>query len=161
MLTEEQQKIIMESMWVINSALKKQDLGNNEDLRQDAVLYMCKCIQRFDASKNVKWTTYAYRNIYFYIKERVKNLRKKGLESCNKVDIVEFTEVVDEDWELKEANRERIKMLKEKCTSDEKMVMSLIMQGYKINELPKMLGKSRENIRQIELSIREKGDCGD
>ena len=64
----------------INTALKKQGLQENEDLRQSAILYMCKCLERFDPTKNIKWTTFAYKNIYLYIKrEHNKEAAKQAL----------------------------------------------------------------------------------
>ena len=44
MLTKEQQHTIENSIWVVNTALQKQGLSSDEDLRQSAILYMCKCI---------------------------------------------------------------------------------------------------------------------
>ena len=40
MLTKEQQNIIENSIWVVNTALKKQGLQKDSDLRQNEILYL-------------------------------------------------------------------------------------------------------------------------
>src|SRR5574344_1642765 len=79
MLTAEQQNIIENSIWVVNTALKRQGLTYNKDLRQSAIVYMCECLTRFDPSRNIKWTTYAYKNVYLFI----KRTHKKECLKCN------------------------------------------------------------------------------
>ena len=66
-LTNEQQKQIENSLWVVNTVLKKQGIDYNEDMRQSAIMYMCECLLRYDPDKGVKWTTYAYKNFIVVI----------------------------------------------------------------------------------------------
>ena len=79
-LTAIQQKEIEDSEWVVNTALKRQGLSCNEDLRQSAILYMCECLLRYDPTKGIKWTTFAYKNVYLFIKRTYKKENKR--KSC-------------------------------------------------------------------------------
>lgn len=45
------------------------------DLKQEAALWLCKCAQRFDPARGVKWSTYAYRSVYLRIK-RLHDIRR-------------------------------------------------------------------------------------
>ena len=83
MLSDEQRDTIEDSVWVVNTVLKKQGLENDEDMRQSALLYMCKCIQRFDPSKNIKWTTFAYKNIYLFVKRNFKKQQEKSIPTVS------------------------------------------------------------------------------
>ena len=67
-LTDEQRKRVEQSAWIVNSVLKEQQLSYDEDLRQEGLLWLCKCAQRFDPTRGVKWSTYAYGSVFLRVK---------------------------------------------------------------------------------------------
>lgn len=153
MLTAEQQNIIENSIWVVNTALKRQCLSHNEDLRQSAIFYMCKCLTRFDPSKNIKWTTFAYKNVYFFI----KRTHKKEYLKCNMDigdDVVNIDTIVDpvEDDE----NILLVQNIFNLCTPYERKILQLKMEGYKHGEISVILHCSISKINNYMKSIKEK-----
>lgn len=161
MLTQEQQSTIENSLWVVNTALKRQGLSNDDDLRQDAMLYLCEIIQRFDESKGIKWTTYAYKSIYFYIKRIQK--RKKKLKNREIDD-----EILDCDNEIYETLpsdetimindndcSDKFELLKEFCSDEEKKILSMRLKGYRLVEIANELNYSVSTVNNRLRNIKE------
>ena len=153
MLTPEQQNIIENSIWVVNSALKRQGLTHNEELRQSAIVYMCECLMRYDPSKNIKWTTYAYKNVYLFI----KRTHKKEYLKCNmekKDDVVNIDTTADP-VEYDE-NILLVQNIFSLCTPYERKILRLKMEGYKHGEISVILHCSISKINNYMQSIKEK-----
>lgn len=83
-LTPEQQKDIENSLWVVNLALKKHNLGHNNDMRQETLLFLCKCRLKFNENNGAKWTTYAYKSAYFFIKRKKKKEQERKSKTIDK-----------------------------------------------------------------------------
>lgn len=135
MLNEEQRKTIENSLWVVNTILKEQNLQGNEDLKQDAILYMCKCIENFDESKGIKWTTYAYKNVSLYVKR--KNLRDVRHNGVIELEINQI-----QDFKERHISRSQEFMVKYKiknilyhCNEREKQVVLYKLQGYTTKQI--------------------------
>jgi RNA polymerase sigma factor (sigma-70 family) len=150
-LTTEQQQIIQDSVWVVNTALKKQGLSTDEDMRQSAILYMCKCLLRFDPSKNVKWTTYAYNNVYLYI----MRVHKKEVQKKSRLVGEDLFAILhkDEDFNEEVVVLDQILGL---CTPEEREVLELKRQGYKGAEIGQILGYTHSKVNSYLHEIREK-----
>lgn len=153
MLTANQQSIIENSLWVVNTALKRQGLSCDEDLRQQAILYMCKCLQRFDQEKNIKWTTYAYKNVYLYIKRlHLKESYKPSFESGEDLMVIgeKITpiEPTFEDFTTKD--------ILAVCSPIEREILHLKLSGYKYGEISNILNCSISKINKYMKDIREK-----
>ena len=156
MLTEEQQKLVEHSLWVVELALKRLSLLNNNDLRQQARLYLCKLVSRFDASKGVKWSTYAYKSIYFHIKWRQKVEKRKNFDTMVKCDYYEVREeAFDEFLGTQLEAQEQVGGLLQRCSPDERVVAKLIMQGYNHREIAKIMHKSRVRVVEMVKNIKE------
>ena len=158
MLSLEQQSIIENSLWVVNTALKKQGLQKDEDLRQSAILYMCECLERFDNSKNVAWTTFAYKNVYLYIKRTANKQKVKNaaIIGCDIFDVPEAVATPLKENLEKETNDDLVNKIKSKCTKDEIKVIELKLQGYKGFEISKIMGWSTRKTNIFIKSIKEK-----
>lgn len=160
MLSKEQQEIINNSIWVVNCALKKQGLQNNEDLKQSAILYMCRCLERFDPSKNIKWTTFAYKNVYLFIK---RTLYKQGLKNRKYVftdTMQKFSGVIAKQETETTRNTQnqidKLQMVKAVCTEEECRLLDLKILGYKGQEISEIMGCSKSKIICCMHSIKEK-----
>lgn len=154
-LTLEQQQEIENSIWVVNTALKKQGLSNNEDMRQSAILYMCSCITRFDPNRNIKWTTFAYRNVYLFIKRTNSKERKKS-SIIVKEDFDELANFIVAD------NRDYgdavglSDCISSACSREEQVIINLKGQGFNNNEIANKLNCSTSKINGCLKRIREK-----
>lgn len=154
MLSVEQQNIIENSMWVVNAVLKKQGLSfsdNVEDLRQSATLCMCKAIQRFDPSLNVKWETFAYKTVYLHIKrENAKELKHLLWETKNE------TAYYSQPCPSFENHNQEIEQILKLCTPQEKKYLKLKMEGFKRKEISEKMGVSKGVIRKFHENIIKK-----
>lgn len=154
MLSAEQQSIIENSIWVVNSALKKQNLSYDEDLRQSAILYMCRCLEKFDPSKNIKWTTFAYKNVYLFIKR--KN-RKDKLKASYQVQEDVMFDIMGS-YDVVEVNESvmLVRQIYSTCTPIEKKILLLKLKQYRIKEISATIGYSQSTINNCLRSIKEK-----
>lgn len=155
MLNNEQKNIIMESLWIVNDVLKAKNLQRNNDLRQEAILYLCKCIQRFDPSRGVKWTTYAYRNVFLYVCRTYASWCKK-----NSREIPLEAATLSVSHENNVNDKILVQTIKYRCTQLERRVMELKECGYNSNEIQKRCGltnysyrKAMKNIQNIARTI--------
>ena len=149
-LTQQQQDEIERSLWVVNTALKRQGLEHDKDLRQSAIVYMCECLFRYDNSKNVKWTTFAYKNVYLFIKRTRK--REKSFQAQITYEIEEYAEIQEEDH----PKNTLIEHLREICTKKETQIIDLKLQGYRSYEIIRLLGITDRQMVVLMGSIRDK-----
>lgn len=151
-LTAIQQKEIEESVWVVNTALKRQGLSSNEDLRQSAILYMCECLLRYDPTKGIKWTTFAYKNVYLFIKRTYKKENKRTQYECDCDDDLMLIGVPIE----QKQDTFVVKDIMALCTPTEQKILMLKLQGYKHEEIGLKLHCSISKINNYMQSIRAK-----
>lgn len=153
MLSAEQQKTIQESLWVVNTVLKDLGLQQDEDLRQDANLYLCRCLERFNPSHNVKWTTYAYKNILMFVK------RKSQIT----IPTIDFTSFADNtsDYIVARPTCPQITFgmlrgLLKNCTAEECQIVFLKYKGYKTYEIGEIRHQTPRYIAKKLKEIRNK-----
>lgn len=151
-LTAIQQKEIEDSVWVVNTALKRQGLSSNEDLRQSAILYMCECLLRYDPTKGIKWTTFAYKNVYLFIKRTYKKENKRTQYECDCDDDLMLIGVPIE----QKQDAFVVKDIMALCTPTEQKILMLKLQGYKHEEIGLKLHCSISKINNYMQSIRAK-----
>lgn len=158
MLSLEEKNIIEDSTWIVNTVLKRQGLQCDDDIRQSAYLYMCKCIKKYDPTLQIKWTTYAYKSVYLYVKKvHAREIKKataitdedisdiKDLVLCNKQGISPVPNakyVLDEIMTL--------------CTPRERKLLELKMQGYKRQEIALIMNCDVEKIGLMMRTIKKK-----
>lgn len=155
MLTEQQKEIIQNSLWIVNTVLKKQNLQHNNDWRQSALLYLCKCLERFDATKGVKWETYAYKNVFLYLKRQVYRTQDKTSISNDALfmTISEQYYMESEDTSYKELYTY---VYNTYCDTIERQVLDLRLQGYTLKEVAKIMGLSFGKLTHICSAIKRK-----
>ena len=159
MLSAEQQRIIENSLWVVNTVLKEQRLQADEDLRQSALCYLCDCINRFDESTHTKWTTYAYKTVYMF----VKRYRKRNQQYPSNVStfsdmgetfVAENQSAVSPQRKIDNACL--LKNLYAVCTPEEIEILELKRQGYKLVEIKAMTNRSVRQLSYIIGAIKQK-----
>ena len=143
-MTPQQQQIIIDNMWVVDAALKKQNI-KDDDMRQQALLYMCRIIEKFDASFGVKFSTFAYKNIYLYIKRQRKAEIKVNSRICKEIVI---GRVCEPNFAIIE--------LETMCDEQEKELLNLKMQGYTNLEAKKIMGCSKNKFAEVNRELKEK-----
>lgn len=161
MLSKTQQNIIENSIWVVNTALKNQGLAlspKTEDLRQSAILYMCKVIQRFDPSRNIKWETFAYKNVYLYIKRKhIKEIRRAKWEIDDETAYnLQHEELPLEEPKMFDEAKYMVEHIMKECSPKERQYLDLKLQGYKREEIGEIMGVSSGFIRKCHENIIEK-----
>lgn len=156
MLSAEQQSIIENSLWVVNTALKNQGLGADEDLRQSAILYMCGCLERFDTNRNVQWTTFAYKNVYLYIKRtHAQDVKRQDKEIHD--DILYLSQASEAPTD--ELRGQEVDIIKNCCSTEEKHVIDLKLQGYNNTEISRQIGCSVSKVSRYMKSIKLKAQA--
>lgn len=158
MLTFEEQNIIENSLWIVNTALKRQGLQANEDIKQSAILYMCKCIKNFDPSKQIKWNTYAYKNVFLYIKRtHAKDIKKRSfLVNQDIYDMVEPVICHKEYTNKFNESKYTLEKIKQFLDPRERQVIDLKVQGYKAFEISKIMGCSQSKVNNYMQTIKSK-----
>jgi len=159
-LTAHQQEIIENSIWVVNTALKNQGLAlspKTEDLRQSAILYMCEALQRFDPNRKIKWETFAYKNVYLFIKRKhIKEVKKLMLEADYEDLYLQPAPMPLDGLEEYDESKHRVAQIMSVCTPDERLYLNLKLKGYKREEIGKQTGFSQGYIRKCHERIKQK-----
>lgn len=158
MLSLEQQEIIENSLWVVNTALKRQGLQADEDLRQSAILYMCKCLERFNPSKDIKWTTYAYKSVFLFIRRtHSKEVKKRAMFIDDDIfNLVEPATSPPDEPTMVNESKYIIDSIKAVCSPEENQIIELKRQGYKVVEISSIMECSTSKINGCMQSIKEK-----
>jgi hypothetical protein len=119
---------------------------------------MCKCLERFDPSKDIKWTTYAYKSVFLFIRRtHGKEMKKRSMFIDD--DIFNLVEPVssplDEPIMFNE-NKHIIDSIKAVCSPEESQIIELKRQGYKVVEISSIMKCSTSKINGCMQSIKEK-----
>ena len=160
-LTDFQQKTIEDSIWIVNTVLQKLGLNccpDTEDLRQTAILHMCKVIRRFDPDRNIKWETFAYTCIYRFIKTKhIRETRKRMHEiKCEEIYTPQSMQMPLEEMECAERNKHKVAQLMSVCTPKERLYLDLKMQGYTRKEIEQLMGVPQGYVRKCHEEIKRK-----
>ena len=161
MLSVEQQNIIENSLWAVNTALKNQGLAlspKTEDLRQSAILYMCKAIQHFDPSKNVKWETFAYKNVYLYIKRKHFKESRKAMREMSYEEgyHVQPLALLSDETENFNDGKGLVDQVFDVCSKAERQYLNLKLEGYKRTEIGERMGVSQGFVRKCHENVIRK-----
>ena len=153
MLTEQEKQTILNSMWVVNTVLKELDCSKNKDYKQLAILLLHKCIKLYDASKGVKWTTYAYNFLYLKLKsQKSKDYAKRQMiASENGLHFVSIP--FNEERATAVATLTQLKKL---LTEQEIFVLEQKQLGYSLTEISKKLNRSHTYTSKLWQSIKDK-----
>lgn len=154
MLSDEQRETIENSLWVVNTALKNQGLSSDEDLRQSAILYMCTCLERYDERKHAKWTTYAYKSVYFYI----KRLHNKEIKTSNRQAPLDLAPAL-KDAEMIDESIIIINKIKGRCEPVERQIIDLKLQGYDSKAIGAIIGCSNNTVIKHFRTVKEKAQA--
>ena len=142
MMTKEQQQMVLDSSWVVNTALQRLGVKHDEDLIQEGNFYLCKCSQNFNKEKNVLWSTYAYKSVYLYLKRVIK----KRNETLNKTSCIEKALEIPifDEYEYINTNNDI-----------DNEILRLKVEGYTIKEISKIVGCSLVVVSKRINSIKE------
>lgn len=157
MLNSEQQQMVESSIWVVNTALKKQGLEKDKDLKQDALLYMCQCAERFDKTQGVKWTTYAYKNVYLFIKRNhAKEMKRKS--ALIDQDLFDMNENLLQQFEEDLFNNpcQRLKAFMSKCSPQQQTILTKGLEGYTIPEIALQINISNTQVANRLRGVKQK-----
>ncbi len=124
-----------------------------EDLVQEGFLGLLEARKRFDPSKKIKFSTYAF----YWIKKRVlEAIQKERIQSLNFVELNE--EVLENSTIEKEYENEKLDIsLNKNFSSLEQKVFKLHFQEEKsLSQIAKELGIRREKVRQIKYLLLKK-----
>lgn len=157
MLTDKQRLIIEDSLWVVNTALKRQGLQKNEDLRQSAILYMCECLERFNPEASIKWTTFAYKNVYLFIKRtNRKQMLKRSFEVYDCIEQLPESVYESNYNEFSIKPKRSIQEVKRICNEEEKKIIELKLNGYNAREISKILNIKTLRVHHCMSLIKTK-----
>lgn len=65
-------RMIEENLALVNYSLQLLGVKYNEDYFQQGVLELIRCVDNFDESRGIKFSTYAINNIKWYLKEYIQ-----------------------------------------------------------------------------------------
>jgi len=151
-LTTEQQELVQNGSWVVSTVLKRFKRQRDDDLRQDAQLFMCKLVTTWDESKGRKWTSYAYQRLYFFVLHTLQR-ENKGRARELLCEIIPDRAAPSPD-ENAMYSCEIIDELYKRLTDVQCEVLYLLVQGCTHKDINKKLGVSYKRITQIVSEIK-------
>lgn len=143
----------------------------DEDVFSEGMIGLIKAINKFDPSKNNKFSTYAYHYIRGAILDYYSRIESKipdAISLNGKVDDSEDVELIDlledeynhaEQYEEHDLNISRKKfvyhVLDNACNTQERDVFKMYLSGNTRKDITIKYGISRERVRQIEVKVKD------
>ena len=137
-------------------------LAENEDAKQEALLYLWKACLLYDENKNVAFSTYAIISIkngvyckYFRKKKEIFTYSYDKImssEEDKETSFIEFNEDVGSNFDEKVLLIEVIKTFSDK----ERKIIELYSQGYSQNEIALQLNMSQAHISRNIKKVKNK-----
>lgn len=147
-MTADQKQMITDSLWVVNTLLIRYNRSNDRDLRQEAITYMCGCMQRFDPTRHIKWETYAFTSINLFLRRTISRTREKEKYTTYYDHTV--IETVADKHNTK--TNEMLALIYNGSTEKERRILDLLYQGYSRNEIATKL---QLNISEVFRTIKK------
>lgn len=146
MLSQEQQQLILEYQWIINTVCKKLCI-TDADIRSELTLFMCQTIEKYDQTKGVKLGTYLYSSVYlralrllkYYYKYQNKNVLTPIMLS----------------GECRTTKTHTI-LYQSIRTPEERQIITYTIQGYKNREIAHLMGIKPSQVKQIYVAFTER-----
>ena len=138
-LTDEQRRLVEDSAWIVNTVLQRQELNHDEDLRQEAYLHLCRCATRFDATRGIKWDTYAYTSLFLHIKKingrYWRGEKREDVVRNNAAKIAEFP--YDDCFAKIELSQ-----ILDECTDEERAILACVYMEKPYRDIAATIGCS-------------------
>lgn len=151
----EKNDLIVSSLWVVNAVFEKLSI-NDEDLKSNATLYLYKLADRYDSSKGVKFSTYAYNSLYLYVRTRWAKQKHKDSNVIVSTTLLEIEPA--KSYEDSVGNECMVEQIKSLCSERELKICELFLQGYKVVEIAKIVGiatpTAHHNIRELKEKVK-------
>ena len=137
-MTDIERERVENSAWIVRAVVNRLR-PNDEDLGQSIYLYLCKCSQRYDENRGVKWATYAFKNAYYFGMMWLKREKRYILDEL--CEDVMSCEDIQGDLE----NREELDYFIAKLDERQRHILCLKYEGYKNNEIKQLLGMGKKS----------------
>ena len=151
-LREEQRNEIEKSLWVVNAVLKKHGLQADDDMRSFAYYELCRCITRFDPSRAVKWTTFAYRSLFLAVTRERERIRIEQSHFVNTENIYYIKEQDEQEMIDDIMFCDALKVL----TEHEKKIVEMLCLRRTYKEIADALKQSEKQTRDEIKIVKEK-----
>lgn len=173
---EEKNKLAEDNIALVHSIINKR-FGNKSITKEDRENYigegivgLVKAINKFDASKGFAFSTFAYKcingEISMYITKQKCQKRKVDAECKASIDnkVPRCEELEYNDWLMDardeysslEEQEHLLEMLEKTKIKDIKTIVTKKAEGYKNNEIAKMIGANENTIRKRLDKARDK-----
>lgn len=144
---------------------------DDEDVYSEGMIGLIKAIDKFDCSKNIKFSTFAYHYIRGAIRDYYNRIEAKipdatslnepidGNDNYELIDILVDDEnhfdMVD-DYDLNKNRKQFVHFVLDKeCNDHEKEVFTMFLNGKTRKDITVKFGISRERVRQIEVKVKD------
>jgi len=131
----------------------KKERVSFEDLIQEGFLGLLEAKKRFDPSKKVKFSTYAF---YWIKKKILEAIQKERIQSLDSVELNE--EILESSIIEKTYESENLEIFPDKNLTplEQKVFKLYFQQGKTLSQIAKELGIRREKVRQIKQLLLRK-----
>lgn len=129
---------------IVRHAIKKyvNPVVDYDDFFQAGSIALLRAIRSFDKSRGVKFGTYAWKIVQNAIQHEAQKFNRRNVQLDDIITVDQHESL----WEF----------LPESLSQQEKQVIELRFEGYTLTEVGSAMGFSKEWVRQVELSAREK-----
>lgn len=163
----ERDKLILDNLKLIIKIISKHhSYADFDDYVNQGVLAFIKAIEKFDPTKGVKLTTYAYRVVRNELLDYSMKNRVVASPVSRKVQTSAHF-VGDDDWifdaissheasvEKEILDEDLMRKLKSRLNAKEWKALKLLQDGYKIFEVKKATGLTRGQLKKLHAKIAD------
>jgi len=158
MLDCDKQKLVLENLNLVYHLANKRDkYRNDEDAIQYGMLGLCQAADRFDPSKGIKFSTFAYSYVVHWLDGEYSDIKYKA----NKYRLVNIEEV--ENSLRRENDLESLlefDMLINSVNLKLRNILILMFEGYTQKEIADKLGVTKQYINNMIKKFKESVNYG-
>lgn len=167
MLIEERNQLVLENMGLVAQMADKYPSQYKDDLIQEGVLGLIKAADRFDASKNFKFATYASYWIRAYQSRFAKRERTMAAQIPVDMEGVKLDDQIQENFEdfiiAKDITDKVSKALAQEGITSEREIDIYLSRAISnspetMRELGERYGVSKQRVQQLEARLKGKLD---
>lgn len=154
MLNEEQRELVVSNMGIVYKAAIDRGKYNDPDAIQWGFLGLCKAAERFDPTKGVKFSTYAYNYVKWSLNgpysetkhsSRVSNGDVVHLEGVFRYDLIE----------AEESAKERLRDVMLSSDELDRKILKLMYFGYSRYQITRRTGISYRRLEKELIKVKE------
>lgn len=156
MLTQEKQQLVLSNINLAKKLISQyKSKGYDTNETESAINYiLCLSADKFDHSKNVKFSTYFYKSVYYSFSQFYRNdvIKTPDSNTAKKILNVDYLQKSCERNKSYQLDLEGIDL----TPNENKIINMYFVENYKVTEIARIIGLHRVSVHNIKKAALKK-----